>query len=337
MINFVYRLVAPRQIRVDYIENYLSNDLVVVRPTYMSICAADQRYYMGNRDKSILAQKLPMALIHEAVGQVVYDPTGHFAINENVVMVPNTPLEEDSVIKENYLKSSRFRASGFDGFMQNLVFLDPNCVVSIGSMNPSIGPLLELMSVCLNAVQRFEECSHSRKDTLGIWGDGSLGYLLSLILKQKYPQSKIVVFGKRKLERFSFADKVFHVDMIPNNVSIDHGFECVGGMKSETAINQMIELIQPQGSMVLLGVSEDKVSIQTRLILEKGLIMVGNSRSGRDDFIQAVQLVKDNPSLSHQLERIITQQITIRDIEDIHTAFDNDINTSYKTIMKWEI
>lgn len=337
MINYVYRLVAPRQIRVDYIENYITTDQVVVRPTYMSICAADQRYYLGNRDKSVLEQKLPMALIHEAVGQVVYDPTGHFAVNENVVMVPNTPSETDGVIKENYLRSSRFRASGFDGFMQNLVFLDPACVVGIGDMNPAIGPLLELMSVCLNAIQRFEQCSHTRKTTLGVWGDGSLGYLLSLILKNRYPKSRIIVFGKRKLERFSFVDKVYNVEQLPKNLSIDHGFECVGGAKSEAAINQMINVLQPQGSLILLGVSEANVSIQTRMILEKGLIMVGNSRSGREDFVQAVAMIQENPSLSHQLERIVTQNITIRNIEDIHTAFDNDIYTSYKTIMKWEI
>ena len=30
-------------------------------------------------------------------------------------MIPNTPVEKDDIIAENYLRSSKFRASGFDG------------------------------------------------------------------------------------------------------------------------------------------------------------------------------------------------------------------------------
>jgi hypothetical protein len=40
-----------------------------------------------------------------------------------VAMVPNDPTEEDPIIAENYLRSSRFRSSGYDGFMQDYVFL----------------------------------------------------------------------------------------------------------------------------------------------------------------------------------------------------------------------
>ena len=32
---------------------------------------------------------------------------------ELVVMIPNTPVEKDDIIGENYLRSSKFRASGF--------------------------------------------------------------------------------------------------------------------------------------------------------------------------------------------------------------------------------
>ena len=82
---------------------------VIVRPTYLSICNADQRYYQGLRDAEILRKKLPMALIHEAIGEVVRDPSGNFKTGDLVVMVPNTPVEEDDIIAENYLRSSKFR------------------------------------------------------------------------------------------------------------------------------------------------------------------------------------------------------------------------------------
>lgn len=51
MINQVYRLVSERQFEEANIEEALTEDVVVVRPTYLSICAADQRYYTGSRGK----------------------------------------------------------------------------------------------------------------------------------------------------------------------------------------------------------------------------------------------------------------------------------------------
>ena len=78
MINTVYQLVAPRRFEIKYSDIDLNNNKVIVRPTYLSICNADQRYYQGLRDAEILRKKLPMALIHEAIGEVVRDPSGNF-------------------------------------------------------------------------------------------------------------------------------------------------------------------------------------------------------------------------------------------------------------------
>ena len=43
---------------------------------------------------------------------------------DTVVMIPNTPTQVDNIIAENYLRTSKFRASGFDGFMQHYVFME---------------------------------------------------------------------------------------------------------------------------------------------------------------------------------------------------------------------
>jgi ribitol-5-phosphate 2-dehydrogenase (NADP+) len=98
MLNTVYRLVAPRRFEVAFNDIDLNSDKVVVRPTHLSICHADQRYYQGTRPADVMAKKLPMALIHEAIGDVVYDATGEFKPGELVVMIPNTPVEKDDVI-----------------------------------------------------------------------------------------------------------------------------------------------------------------------------------------------------------------------------------------------
>lgn len=58
MINQIYRLVSARQIEVTYKDRAISSDHVVVRPTHLSICAADQRYYTGTRGEEAMKKKI---------------------------------------------------------------------------------------------------------------------------------------------------------------------------------------------------------------------------------------------------------------------------------------
>ena len=71
MLNSIYRLVAPRRFELAFQDIDLQDDKVIVRPTHLSICHADQRYYQGTRPAEVLAKQLPMALIHEGIGDVV--------------------------------------------------------------------------------------------------------------------------------------------------------------------------------------------------------------------------------------------------------------------------
>ena len=125
MLNQVFQLVRPKNIMIKYEDISVNqNDKVLVRPLYMALCHADQRYFQGKREPSILAKKLPMALIHESCGIVVSDPTKTFSVGQKVVMIPNQPPEaSDEIFYENYMKGTKFLSSGFDGFMQEVVQL----------------------------------------------------------------------------------------------------------------------------------------------------------------------------------------------------------------------
>ena len=57
-----------------------------------------------------------------------------------------------------------------------------------------------------------------------------------------------------------------------------------GGKGSQQAIEQIINIINPEGSIALLGVSELPIQVNTRMVLEKGLTIIGSSRSGLKDF-----------------------------------------------------
>lgn len=341
MINQVYRLVSPRQFEIVNMEKDLNSNQVVVKPTHMAICHADQRYFNGNRDKKTLRQKLPMALIHEAIGTVVYDKTGEFPVGTNVVLIPNTPSAVDEIVAENYLATSRFRSSGYDGFMQDYVFMNRDRIVVIPeNIDPKIAAFSELTSVAMHAIIRFQKHAHARQLKIGVWGDGNLGYLTTLLLKRMYPETKVYLFGKNqsKLDYFSFVDDVFQIDDIPENFAIDHAFECVGGRGSKHAINQIIDYINPEGTISLLGVSEDPVEINTRMILEKGLVLYGSSRSGRIDFEETMKVVSQDPEIQNYMSNLTGTTFEVKTLEDVVSAFESDMTSSWgKTIMHWKI
>ncbi len=340
MINTVYRLSAPRRFEIAFEDIELFGKNAVVRPTHLSICNADMRYYLGTRDAKVLAEKLPMALIHEGAGEVVFDPTGTFKSGDKVVMVPNLACEEDEVIAENYLRSSKFCGSTMDGFLQEYVEISPKRLVALPeNINMNVAAFTEIVSVSVHAISRFDKIAHKRRNTIGVWGDGNLGYITSLFLKKQFPESKIIVFGTtfEKLSDFTFADETYVVSNVPEGVQIDHAFECVGSNGSPIAIEQIISLIRPEGTISIMGVSEYPVPINTRMILEKGLRMFGSSRSGVADFKKTVEMYKTNPEIIDYLGNLISSVNTVRTVADIKNAFEKDTRKAFgKTIMKWE-
>lgn len=337
MINYTYQLVSPQVFSVKYHDIDLEGK-VLIRPRYMSICHADQRYYLGKRERKILKKKLPMALIHECCGEVVYDATGTFKVGELVVPIPNEPIAKSDVIYENYLKGSKFRSSGYDGFMREYVDMPAERVVSVENVPPKLAAITEFISVAVHAVTRFDLAAHEIRDNIGIWGDGSLAYSVATVLKTAFPKCKITVIGKNanKLAYFSFVENTVLSDELENDFQVDHAFECCGGEGSYYAFDDIIRYINPQGTVMMMGVSENKVAINTRDVLEKGLTLLGSSRSGRKDFVQASKYMK-NPTFQRRIESIVFEDQKVTSIADIHRTFRNDLDTMFKTVFEWDL
>ena len=340
MLNRVYRLVAPRVIEPVEVPVDLADDCVVVRPTHLSICNADMRYYLGRRSPEALAKKLPMALIHEGVGRVVYDAAGRLAAGTHVVMLPNQPVETDEVIGENYLRTSKFCGSGFDGFMQELCVLPSARVLELpDAIDLNVAAFSELVSVAMHTVSRFDRIAHSRRDVVGIWGDGNVGFITALVVRMRFPQTRIVVFGRNpyKLADFTFAQTYLTNDVAQAPL-VDHAFECCGGDGSASAIDQIIDQINPEGTIALMGVTENPVPVNTRMVLEKGLRMYGSSRSSRGDFEDTLALYRACPEVVDYLGALVGTVVDVHTIKDIARAFETDARKPMgKTIMEWHM
>lgn len=337
MINYIYQLVSPKVFSIKY-SDITFGDKVVVRPEYLAVCHADQRYFLGQRDIQVLNKKLPMALIHECCGRVVYSPDSALKPGQRVVLVPNIPVGEDPVIYENYAKGSYFLSSGHDGFMQEFVELDASRVLPYDKAEPQVAAITEFISVAVHASTRFDRIAHERRGRIGIWGDGSLSYTVANVMKKRFPESKIAVIGRdpRKLSMFSFVDETYLSADLPADFFVDHAFECCGGEGSYYAIEDVIKYINPQGTLMLMGVSENRVAINTRMVLEKGMTLVGCSRSGRADFEIAVKLLEDL-KFRRRMKVIIFEDAPVCNIGDLQRVMANDLTTPFKTVFKWEL
>ena len=340
MIVLQYKLIKPFVIETTYNDISLSErDKVIVRPAFLSICKADMRYYFGQRDSGIVKKRLPMSLIHEASGEVMYDPSGKLEKGQKVVLLPNI-AGKDEYYAENYRLDSLFRSSRADGFMQEMIALGHNFLAPYQKGLPDeVMAFTEFISVGIHAVESFARVSGKRRDHIAVWGDGALSYVVCSILKCIFPDTVITVIGinPAKLQYFTFTDQALMADQIPAGAQYDHCFECVGGTGSISTIRQMIDTIQPEGTMMLLGVSEDPVPVNTRMVLEKGLTIIGRSRSGKSDFLKAIELLETNSVFLGRMKHLISASIEARGVNDIGKAFELAQTADFKVIIKWNI
>lgn len=338
MINTLYKLTMPLSIETFCQNLDFNSEQVLVKPEMLSICKADIRYYFGMRDAKVLKKRLPLALIHEACGTVLYDKSGKMKTGDKVILLPNIP-GTDIRCDENYRLDSLFRSSRADGFMQEMVALPHSQVVSYSNIANECAAITEFISVGVHAVKTYLRKVKHQPRRIAVWGDGSLGYVVCSLLRHYLPESHITIIGVNttKLSMFHFADERRTIDDLAGGLWYDDVFECVGGQASGSAIAQMIDTIMPEGIMTLMGVSEEPVPINTRMVLEKGLTLIGRSRSTREDFVEAVEIMQKNSRFAERMAALISEIIPVKSVNDIHKAFNVSKIVDFKLVMEWQL
>jgi ribitol-5-phosphate 2-dehydrogenase (NADP+) len=273
---------------------------IAVRPLLGSICAADLRYYAGKRSPDAMRRKLPMALLHEGVGEVVFSPIPELAPGTRVVIVPNIKRCSDpgchacadDRIGENYCTSNAFLSSGEDGLMQSLLELDARNVVPVPSDVPTdVAVMTEVASIGVGAIRRLDPQSYGDACVVGA---GPVGYATQVVAAE--------LFGRPPAE--CHVTLVGHGDKVP---AADVYFEAAGGVGAEAAIRDIIAAARPGATIVLLGVSEYEVPINTRMVLEKGLRLIGCSRSAPIDHRMTLDLMA-RPHVATKIKKLVIAQ-----------------------------
>lgn len=331
----VYKVTSPQVIE-EFVEHLEYDEKsVLVHVDKMAICKADIRYYLGKRDQHVLERKYPLAPIHEAVGHVIKDPTGTYKKGDKVILIPNsidpnrcltcpfTRCKEEE-FGENYCPYAQFRSSTCDGFMREIYSCRPDQLVKYDdSIEDAIAVFSELLSVSHAACRRIHLGKVRR---VALFGDGIMGYMVYILLVRKY-RLDVTLFGMdgEKMKMFKEAEKTKYADY--RGEKFDTLLECVGGNASAFAINQMIDLAAIGADLILMGVAEDNIAVNTRKILEKGLSLKGVTRSSPEDFRQVAALL-NREDVREDLKPLVLSVHKITSVNDVYANFEREIENT---------
>lgn len=339
-----YKITEPKRFEI-FVED-IRNENVLVRPDYLAVCKADIRYYLGNRSLSILKRKFPMSLIHEATGVVVRDKSGEFKSGQRVVLLTCRRSECDGSkcevcvrdnphLLDNYCPESKFCSSNYDGFSKELIDLDKEYMIQIPDEIGEEAVFSELISVGCCALRRAGFSEGEIVKSVTVWGDGIMGYIISLVAKYGFGcEVNIVGLSKEKLEKFDFAN-IYYSNDIETLPRMSVAIEAVGGNASGIAANQAIDKLYSGGKLILSGVANDNVPLNTRMVLEHGISIRGTTRSVRCDFEKAVELLRI-PEFREHIKALLLSVREVNNIRDYYAVFEEESKSTAlgKNIMK---
>jgi ribitol-5-phosphate 2-dehydrogenase len=319
---------------------------VVLRPRLTGVCASDLKLYSGARDRQALSRKLPLALLHEGVAEVVGNGNGSGRLRPGtrVVVVPNIPCYiahpdlypskaeacpacRPAGAGENYCLHNLYLSSNTDGMAQSL-FRHPASLVLAVPRTVSdraavlAEPLTSIAAGCLKAPIRPDA-------RYLILGDGPLAQLVAIWLAAYYrvPRDAMSMTVHRREHSNVLARLVGTIldaerpeSLAPLRDTIDVVFECVGGSANSETLEQAVECLRPGGTAVLFGPSERAVPINTRDVIGKGLVFLGCNRSFLPHFRLVMGRLTD-PDLQALLEAVFSpDEFQVRSANDLNGA-----------------
>ena len=163
------------------------------------MCGSDLKLYTGVRERHALMQKLPLALLHEGVAEVVaVGPGADFVAGQHVVPSPNIPCtiaHPDRYVDPehacyacrpggagaNYCMDGEFLSSNVDG-MARTAFLHPAaCTVAIPQdVGAAVAVLTEPLATVLAGLEHVSAGADGRYLVIG---NGTIGLLTLIALR----------------------------------------------------------------------------------------------------------------------------------------------------------
>jgi L-idonate 5-dehydrogenase len=278
---------------------------VLVKMKRVGICGSDIHYY-EHGSVGRFAVKHPFIIGHEGAGEVVEIGADVTNLTEGmrVAISPSQPC-----YKCNFCASGRFnlcpnmRYLGsastephMDGvFCEYFISPSRNCYPVPDNMDYSEAAMIEPLSVAMHVAKR---AGITEGSSVLVIGGGAIGQLV-LLVARAFGAGKValseIVKERRDLAIAQGVDSALDpTDPLMNEQAMDFsdgGFDViVEASGAPSAVKQTIELIQRGGTIVLVGLSPEEVSLPVSHITTKELQIQGSYRFAKmfDDAINLV-------------------------------------------------
>jgi len=330
----VFEVIGPymmRERREEIAE--LPERCVLLKVMLTGICRADLRYISCSRPPHILRERLPLPVFHEGVARVVEvgEDVQNFRRGDLVVVVPNIPCYIQDPEKypdvyracescrpggpgENLCRDVKFLSSNAAGLSRTFLIHPASCIFNVPPGVPEeIAVLTEPLTVIKRAMDLAGVNYNSR---VAILGGGFMGFIVAAALsfivgisKRNLLVTDIFNFKLEKFEDFATTLNVRETSIPKDTLSsFNIAFECAGGRAAESTIEQALSLLSPGGTCIMIGVSEEKIPIRTRILLEKGLTLRGTTRSAAIDYPEVLRWLQ-RKDFTKLLRRVIYPKI----------------------------
>ncbi len=289
----------------------MSDDEVLVKVQFASICGSDQHLYKGDFHPRT---KLPFTPGHEFAG--VIEKTGNhvsgYKVGDKVAVDPIIWCGEcDACKNEHYPACEKLRLIGIDqdGGFAEYVSVPPSMLYKVPeNVSHEHAALVEVYGIGFHACKRAKVKSGDR---IAIFGGGKVGQCVMQAARTKTKGQLFVVDiveGRLDMIRKSYPDvrtinarKEDPVQVIKNETNghgVDIAFEVVG--HAETIPNRVnpvrgcVQSIRGGGVVCVLGLGDEPIPIVYKELIWKEAQIIA-SRVSHGEFAEAIeQLSKGN-------------------------------------------
>ena len=329
-----YCLVEPfKFVKRERVIDAVPEGWLLLKPVVAGICGSEMLYYKGQKEPEKLKKRLPMCLLHEGVAEVV--EAGHGAKLQKgtkVVVDPLVPCgkcRECLNHRENLCRGGRYMAATADGLARTFFVYPESRVVPVPEgVSPEVAALAEPVSVALNAV---ESAGIGRGERVAVIGDGTVGYLVASVASSvaKVPAEDLFFVGVVDEKLALAKDFASPLNSIKEKARLDNladgldvVFEAAGGGAHRITVAQAVRLLRPGGRGVLLGISLGEVPVAVTDVVNKGLTLIGSTRSRIEHYVRVLDLLKEDTVFGSRIGRAISgKRFTIRSPDNLNAAF----------------
>ena len=312
--------VASRQMElVEKPEPDIGPDEALIGVEYVGLCGSDLHFFLGDHPYVTY----PQVQGHEFSGTILAlgeAYTGPLHVGERVAVEPLVSCGECypcRIGRPNCCTHLAVLGAHRPGALTEKIVVQTNSLYPVGDLDPELAALVEPLSIGLQAVKRG---AITAEDTVVVFGAGPIGQAVLIgstdrgarVLVIDKLDSRLELAQKLGAERVVNTDKERVADVI---AAWTHGegpavvFDATG---VPAVIRQAIDSVASAGRVVIIGLSNQEVSIPVIEFTRKELTILG-SRNNARIFGEAVALVQRNRArvrmlITHRFPLAQTQQ-----------------------------